>query len=159
MKTTIRRLLDALARRRRAGAAPKTAARPPVPTVRSEPNVFLRERQWTPPEPYWCTTTAYYSSGQPLVLWSAGAHDVRLAARQLQQQVARLAAHLRLDADEEPVAWLDNEQDLGRASTDLAAGRSHAVAFAHADVIYVLVAARSDGSEQRLPGRSVPCPA
>ncbi|SDT82696.1 hypothetical protein SAMN05216371_7487 [Streptomyces sp. TLI_053] len=158
MKTAIRHHLRAFARQRPTGTAHRTAAEP-LPPKATGASAFARERPWTAREPFWCITTAYYSSGHPLVLWSAGAPDVRLAARQLQRQVARLTSHLRLGTEEEPMALLDTDLSLGRACTDVAAGRSHAVAFTHADVIYVLVVARSDGTEQRLPGRGVPCPA
>ncbi|MEV0188280.1 hypothetical protein AB0I39_07060 [Kitasatospora purpeofusca] len=158
MKTAIRRHLRAFARKRRTGTADRTAAGP-LPLKAMGASALARERPWIGREPFWCTTTSYYSSGHPLVLWSAGEPDVRLAARQVQRQVARLVSHLRLGTDEEPMAWLSTDLSLGRACTDPAEGRSHAVALAHADVIYVLVATRSDGTEQRLPGRGVPCPA
>ncbi|GAA2746131.1 hypothetical protein [Kitasatospora cinereorecta] len=103
--------------------------------------------------------TAYYSYGQPLRLWSGGAPDVRLAARELRRQVERLVAQLELAGDSGPAVWLGSHQSFGRMMDDLAAGRSHAVTFTHGHVTYVLTAATSDGTEPRLPGRGVPCPA
>ncbi|AUY50470.1 hypothetical protein [Streptomyces sp. CB01881] len=103
--------------------------------------------------------TAYYSSGQPLRIWSGGAPDVRLAVRVLRRQVQRLAEQLELADDSQPIAWLDSRDGYARAVDDLAAGRSHAVTFTHGYVTYVLTAAPSDGTEPRLPGRGVPCPA
>ncbi|MFI6447805.1 hypothetical protein [Kitasatospora sp. NPDC050543] len=121
--------------------------------------MFTRQRPWVPTEPFWCTVTAYYSSGHPLRLWSGGAPDVRLATRELRRQVERLVAQLELPDDSAPVAWLGSHASAGRTMDDLAAGRSHAVTFTHGHVTYVLTAATSDGTEQRLPGRGVPCPA
>ncbi|WP_406205263.1 hypothetical protein OH807_30535 [Kitasatospora sp. NBC_01560] len=103
--------------------------------------------------------TIYYSSGQPLLMWSGGALDVRLAARELQRQVERLAAQLELAHTSQPVAWLNSSDGYARTVDDLAAGRSHAVTFTHRDVTYVLAATTSDGTEPRLPGRGIPCPA
>ncbi|WP_327074423.1 hypothetical protein OG196_31770 [Kitasatospora purpeofusca] len=103
--------------------------------------------------------TAYYSAGQPLRIWSGGAPDVRLAARELERQVEQLAIRLELAMEAPPVAWLGSRHGLGQVMDDLAAGRTHAVTFTHGPVTYVLAVAPSDGTEQRLPGRGVPCPA
>ncbi|MGW4897374.1 hypothetical protein ACWEQL_34730 [Kitasatospora sp. NPDC004240] len=159
MKTMIRHLRRIVGRNDRTMSTAQPQGKPPAFNAGPGSGVFVRQRPWVPSEPFWCTVTAYYSSGQPLRLWSSGARDVRLAARELQRQVHRLAAQLGLEPGTAPVAWLDSRGGMGRAMDDLAAGRSHAVTFTHDLVTYVLAVEPSDGSEPRLPGRGVPCPA
>ncbi|WP_235502559.1 hypothetical protein [Kitasatospora sp. Root187] len=117
------------------------------------PNAFARQRPLVP-QPYWCTVTAYFSSGQPMLLWSGGASDVRLAARELVDQVGQVATRLELDVKSVPAAWLSSRAGYDRAVDDLAAGRSHAVTFTHDEVVWVVTCTANDTARTAVPAAS-----
>ncbi|MFJ4189442.1 hypothetical protein [Kitasatospora sp. NPDC089509] len=106
----------------------------------TDQDVFARTRPWAPPEPYWCTMTAYYRFGQPITLWSGGTGSVRLAVRALRDRVDALAAELRLPEDDDQLLSLDVPSAEGRAADDLTKGRSHAIAITYGDVVYIISA-------------------
>ncbi|MFE7526731.1 hypothetical protein ACFU7Y_13510 [Kitasatospora sp. NPDC057542] len=113
----------------------------------TDQNVFLRERPWTPPAPFWCTVTAYYRFGQPITLWSGGAGSVRLAVRALRDRVEALAVDLGLPEGDEQLLWLDAPSAEGRAADDLAKGRPHAIAITHGNVVYIINVTRAARAE------------
>ncbi|WP_371517689.1 hypothetical protein [Kitasatospora sp. NBC_01300] len=115
---------------------------PPARHVTGQ-DVFVRERPWTPPAPFWCTVTAYYRFGQPITLWSGGAGSVRLAVKVLRERVEALADDLGLPEGDEQLLWLDAPSAEGRAADDLAKGRSHAIAITHGTVVYIINATRA----------------
>lgn len=144
MRQFVRRVTGGWPRRREAAVVcpPASTHRAPVSAPRL-PNAFARQRPVVP-HPYWCTVTAYYSSGQPLVMWSGGASDVRLAARELVDQADQAATSLELDAKSATAAWPSSRTGYDRAVDDLAAGRSHAVTFTHDEVVWVVTRTATD---------------
>ncbi|MFJ7280619.1 hypothetical protein [Kitasatospora sp. NPDC098663] len=127
-------------RRRKASQIPRArASGGPQPAA----SVFARSRPWTPPAPFWCTVTAYYTSGQPIRIWSGGAHGVRLAVKVLRTRVEALVGELDLPEDSTPGLWLRSPAAEARAHDDLSASRSHAITVNHGDVVYIVAAAET----------------
>ncbi|MFB7126187.1 hypothetical protein [Kitasatospora sp. NPDC056273] len=125
----------------------------------ADQDVFVRARPWTSPVPFWCTVTAYYRYGQPIMLWSGGAGSVRLAVRVLRERVEALADELGLPEGDEQLLWLDAPSAEGRAADDLAKGRSHAIAITHGTVVYIVNATPAARTETGTAIHDLLCPA
>lgn len=153
MRTLLRRL--SIKARRRTPPTPRLAPTRTEAERPTAPSVFTRERPWRPAAPFWCTVTAYYTSGQPMRIWSGGAHGVRLAVKLLRQRVEALTGELDLPADSTPGLWLRSPAAEARAYDDLAAGRSHAITLNHGGVVYIVAAAETVGAEAGPSARSL----